>query len=76
MVNSREALLNVVMLAKRKMLTRLDQKGMWSGPRAPNSLGAVDAPPAERRDLTHTVTATERGKPVVSPSGKASRKRS
>ena len=24
-------------------------------------------PPAERRDLTHTVTAAERGKPVVSP---------
>jgi hypothetical protein len=28
-------------------------------------------PPAKRRDLTHTVTATERGKPVVSPKGKA-----
>ena len=24
-------------------------------------------PPAERRNLTHTVTAAERGKPVVSP---------
>jgi len=49
------------------MLNRLDQKGTWSGPEAPNSSGAVVAPPAERRDLTHTVTVTERGKPVVSP---------
>ena len=71
MVNSGEALLNVVTKAKRKMLNRLDQKGTWSGPGAPNSSGAVVAPPAERRDLTHTVTAAERGKPVVSPSGKA-----
>jgi hypothetical protein len=67
MVNSGEALLNVVTKAKRKMLNRLDQKGTWSGPEAPNSSGAADAPPAERRDLTHTVTAAERGKPVVSP---------
>lgn len=44
---------------------------MWSGPEAPNSSGAVVGPPAERRDLTHTVTAAERGKPVVSPKGKA-----
>jgi len=29
------------------------------------------APPAERRDLTHTVTGAQRGKPVVSPYGKA-----
>jgi hypothetical protein len=50
------------------MLTRLDQKGTWSGPEAPNSSGAVVAPPAEKRDLTHTVTVAERGKPVVSPS--------
>lgn len=71
MVNSGEALLNVVTKDKRKMLKRLDQKGTWSGPEAPNSSGAVVAPPAERRDLTHTVTVTERGKPVVSPSGKA-----
>ena len=50
---------------------RLGPKGTWSGPEAPNSSGAVVVPPAERRDLTHTVTATERGKPVVSPRGKA-----
>ena len=61
------------------MLTRLGQKGTGSGPEAPNSSGAADAPPAERRDLPHTVTAAERGKPVVSPAtraGKATRKRS
>jgi hypothetical protein len=48
------------------MLTGLDQKGTWSGPEAPNSSGAVVAPPAKRRGLTHTATAAERGKPVVS----------
>src|SRR5438067_914416 len=80
-VNTREALLNAVSEAKRKMLTRLDQNGTWSSPEAPNSSGAADAPPAERRDLTRTVTSAERGKPVVSPfwprpHGKATRKRS
>jgi hypothetical protein len=65
MVNPGEALINAVTQDKRKVLNRLDQKGTWSGPEAPNSSGAVDAPPAERRDLTHTVTAAERGKPVV-----------
>jgi hypothetical protein len=69
--NSREALINVVITAKRKMLNRLDQKGAWSSPKAPNSAGAVVGPPAERRDLTHTVAATERRKPVVSPQEKA-----
>src|SRR5439155_16608097 len=49
------------------MLTRLDQKGMWSSPEVPNFSGAADAPPAERRDLTHTVTPAERGKPVAPP---------
>jgi hypothetical protein len=56
------------------MLKRLDQKGTWSGSEAPNSSDAADAPPAERRDLTHTVTATERGKPVVSLDWQRSRK--
>jgi hypothetical protein len=76
MVNPGEALLNVVTKVERKMLERSDQKGTWSGPGAPNSSGAVDAPPAKRRDLTHTVTATERVKPVASPQGKVTRKRS
>jgi hypothetical protein len=66
MVNASEALLNVVTKTKRKMLSRLDQKGTWSSPEAPNSSGADGAPPAERRDLTHTGTSAERGKPVVS----------
>ena len=69
MVNRCEALLNVVTKDKRKMLNRLDQKGTWPGPEAPNSSGADDVPPAERRDLTHTGTPAERGKPVVSPAG-------
>jgi len=60
------------------MLHRLDQKGTWPGPEAPNSYGADDVPPAERRDLTHTGTPAERGKPVISPGepspGKARRK--
>ena len=57
------------------MLIRLDQKGMWPGSEAPNSSDADVGPPAERRDLTHTATATERGKPVVLPRlGKATRK--
>jgi len=58
------------------MLIRLDQNGMWPSLEAPNSSSAAVVPPAERRDLTHTVTATERGKPVVSPPGKATRKSS
>jgi hypothetical protein len=67
MVNSGEALVNVVMTDKRKMLTRLAQNGMWSSPRVILSRGADAEPPAKRRDLTHTATWTERGKPVVSP---------
>src|SRR6516165_10773896 len=66
-VNGREALLNVVSEAKRKMLPRLHQTGTGSGPGAPNSPGAVVVPPAERRDLTRTVTPAERGKPAALP---------
>jgi len=46
------------------MLTGLSQNGKGSGMDAPNSSIADDAPPAERQNLTHTVTGTERGKPV------------
>src|SRR5260370_3551273 len=53
----------------------LGPKGTWSGPEAPNFSGAVVVPPAERRDRTHTVTAAERGKPVVSPPRNAARAR-
>ena len=52
-----------------------DQKGEWPGGKAQRSLPAAVAPPAERHDLTHADAVTERGKPVVLPSGKAARKR-
>jgi hypothetical protein len=68
-VNPGEALLNVVMSDKRKMLTRLGQNGTWSGPGAIYSPGADAVPPAKRRDLTHTATRRERGKPVALPDG-------
>jgi hypothetical protein len=66
-VNRGEALLNVVMSNQRKLLTRWGQNGTWSRPRANQSRGAEQAPPANRRDLTHTATTMERGKPVASP---------
>ena len=60
-----ESLINVVNENKPKMLTGLDQKVSGPGSDAPNSSDADDAPPAERRDLTHSGTHTERGKPVL-----------
>jgi len=69
MVNPGEALLNVVMSNQRKMLNRWGQNGTWSGPGAIYSPGADVAPPAKRRDLTHTATGRERGKPVAFPGG-------
>jgi hypothetical protein len=76
MVNICESLINVVMGNKRKMLIRLDQTGKWSGIGAPNSPIVDAAPPAERRNLTHTGTHVERGKPTILPQGKASREAS
>jgi hypothetical protein len=69
MVNLLEALLNVVMSNKRKLLNRLGQNGTWSGPGAIHSPGADAAPPAKRRDLTHTATRRKRGKPTARPHG-------
>jgi hypothetical protein len=66
-VNPGKASINAVIEDKRKLLLRLGQKGTWSRWRAPNSRHAVVAPPAERCDLTHTATATQRGKPVALP---------
>ena len=66
MVNSGEALLNVVTKAKRQDAFTLGPKGTWSSLEVPNSSSAAVVPPAERRGLTHTVTATQRGKSVVS----------
>jgi len=74
MVNTCKSLINVVIANKPKMLTplsndsyRLGPKGTWPSSGAPNSPDADDAPPAERRDLTHSGTHSERGKPVVLP---------
>ena len=67
LVNSGEALVNVVMSNKRKLLNRLGQNGTWSSPVVIYSAGADGAPPAKRRDLPHTATARKRGKPVVGP---------
>ena len=70
MVNPGELLINVVMENKRKVLKcparadTLGPKGKGSGIGAPNSPIADDAPPAERQDLTHAGTGTERGKPA------------
>ena len=74
MVNPGEALLNVVTKDKRKMLLRLDQKVRGQVRRLRTPPGADVAPPAERRDLTHTGTRTKRGKPVVSRSSQRLRK--
>ena len=49
---------------------RLGPKGTWPGSGAPNSPDADLAPPAERRDLTHSGTHTKRGKPVVLPTAR------
>src|SRR5262249_25014686 len=73
MGNPGEALLNVVLTSKRKMLTRLAQPGTGSSPAVSLSAGADGAPPANRRDLTHPVATTERGKPVASPDGRPGR---
>jgi hypothetical protein len=74
MTNGREPLINAVTDHKPKMLTGLNQKGRgWCrGSRA--SLPQTGQPPADRRGLTPRGTQAERGKPVVSPQGKAYRK--
>ena len=76
MANASEPLINAVTDNKPKMLTGLNQKvrGWCRGSRA--SLPQTGQPPADRRGLTHRGTHAERGKPVVSPQGKASRKAS
>src|SRR5260370_22761231 len=66
-VNTCESLINAVIENKPKMLTGLDQKGRWSSSDVPNSSDADVAPPAERRDLTHSGTHTKHGKPVALP---------
>jgi hypothetical protein len=75
MVNTCESLINVVIGeqakdadACRRTDKGLDQNGTRPSSGAPNSPDADVAPPAERRDLTHSGTHAERGKPVVLPS--------
>ena len=74
MTNGREPLIHAVTDDKPKMLIGLNQKvrGWCRGSRT--SLPQTVQPPADRRGLTHPGTQAERGKPVVSPQGKANRK--
>ena len=51
MVNPGEVLLKAVTKDKPKMLTGLDQNGMWSGTGAQSSPVADVEPPVERHDL-------------------------
>ena len=68
MISICESPINVVIEDKPKVLTRparanrLGPKGKGAGIGAPNSSTADGAPPAERRNLTHAGTGTERGK--------------
>ena len=55
------------MREQAKDADRLGPKGKWPSSGVPNSPDADDAPPAERRALTHSGTHTKRGKPVVLP---------
>jgi hypothetical protein len=52
MVNPGEVLLKTVTKDKPKMLSGLDQKGMWSGTVAQRSPVTDVEPPVERHDLT------------------------
>jgi hypothetical protein len=65
---------SVVTKAKRKLLIRLGQNGMWPGPEASNSSGADGEPPAYGRDLNHSGTSAERGNPVVFPASLPTRR--
>jgi hypothetical protein len=69
MVNSGEVPLKAVMFNKPKVLSGLDQNGMWPGAGTQRFLAADDVPPAERHDLTRSGTGVERGKPVALPFG-------
>ena len=64
MVNICKSLINVVTANKSKMLYGLEPKGKWSGTGSLQFPVADVAPPAERSDLTHSVTHSERSKPV------------
>jgi hypothetical protein len=79
MVNICESLINVVKQNKPKVLSsparanRLGPKGKGSGIGALHSPIADDESLAERRNLTHTGTGTERGKPEGLPVDRSTR---
>ena len=65
-------LIKAVTLDKPKMLSGLNQKGMWSGTGAHRSPVADVAPPAERHDLTPgSIEEVNEVTPLSSPRGKA-----
>jgi hypothetical protein len=57
-VNTCESLINVVSAAKPKVLIGLGQKGKWPSVEASKSSTADVGPPADRRDLTHSLVLT------------------
>ena len=65
MVNESELLINAVNGNKPKMLTGLNQNGMWSGLEVTNSSNVDVEPPAKRQDLTRSGIYAERGNPVI-----------
>jgi hypothetical protein len=61
-------LIKAVIKDKPKMLSGLNQKGMWSSTGAPNSPAAEEAPPAKRHDLTPgAIEKVNEVTPVASP---------
>jgi hypothetical protein len=74
MVNTCERLLNVVIDDKPKALRGLDQKVSSQAEEVVGLFSWPPALPAERADLPHAGMEAERGKPVVLPTRKASRK--
>ncbi len=65
MVNESELLINAVIGNKPKMLSGLNQNGMWSRLEVTISSNVDVAPPAKRQDLTCSGIYAERGNPVI-----------
>ena len=64
-------LIKAVMLDKPKMLSGLNQNGMWSGTGADRSPVVDVAPPAERHDLTPgSIAEMNEVTPLSSPRGR------
>ncbi len=76
MANESELPINVVIGDKPKMPQRLEPKGKWSSERVTSSCSVDVAPPAKRlKPIPTLVLMPQRGKPVLLPSGKVTRKR-